>query len=237
MRSPLLHKLLVALAALAIAAAPAAGAAAPAPPDAPPAALRFLALGDSYTIGEGVDARARWPVVLADSLRAHGRAIAEPEIIARTGWTTDELDAAIDRAHPQGDCVLVSLMIGVNNQYRGRPVETYRKQFRALLSRAVRFANRRPAHVLVLSIPDWGVTPFAAGRNRGAIAAEIDRFNKVVAEETARAHAVFVDITPLSRTAAADSTQFAADGLHPSERQLASWAALALPSALVALAD
>lgn len=229
--------LLATLAALAIAAAPAGVAAALEPKDAPPATPCFLALGDSYTIGEGVDARARWPVVLAESLRAHGRAIAEPEIIARTGWTTDELDAAIDRAHPRGDCSLVTLMIGVNNQYRGRPVDNYRKQFRTLLARAIRFAGRRPHHVLVLSIPDWGVTPFAKDRDHQRIATEIDHFNAAAAEETARAHAVFVDITPITRAAAGDSSQFAPDGLHPSADQLTHWAALALPRALVELAD
>ncbi|WP_267118297.1 GDSL-type esterase/lipase family protein, partial [Xanthomonas sacchari] len=119
--------------------------------------LRYLALGDSYTIGEGVDAEGRWPMQLAAALRRDGIALADPQIVATTGWTTDELDAGIDTAAPQGPFHLVTLLIGVNNQYRGYPLDDYRAQFDALLQRAIGFADARPQRVLAVSIPDWGV--------------------------------------------------------------------------------
>jgi lysophospholipase L1-like esterase len=197
--------------------------------------MTYLALGDSYTIGESVLPAERWPVQLAALLAAQGFPIGAPAIIARTGWTTDELDAAIDKAQPQGPYALVSLLIGVNNQYRGRSVGEYREQFVALLKRAIGLAGDRPARVLVLSIPDWGVTPYAQGRDRARIGAEIDEFNATAAVETARLGAVWVDVTPLSRTAADQPDLIADDGLHPSGAMYAAWAALALPAACAAL--
>lgn len=203
--------------------------------DGAPEAARFLALGDSYTIGESVSENERWPILLAGLLRERGVALAEPEIIARTGWTTGELDAAIDAAGPRGPFALVSLLIGVNNQYRGRPADEYRAQFRALLARALGFAGGEPGRVLVLSIPDWGVTPFAQGRESARIAAEIDAFNAINRAEVQQAGARYVDITPASRRAAADPGLIAGDGLHPSGAMYAEWARLALPAALAAL--
>lgn len=197
--------------------------------------MRFLALGDSYTIGESVHPVERWPIQLAATLRAQGFNIDEPFIIATTGWTTDELSAGIDRADPQGAYELVSLLIGVNNQYRGRGLDEYRRQFVALLQRAAAFAGGKPGRLLVLSIPDWGVTPFAAGHDRAAIAVAIDAFNIVNREEAERLGAHYVDVTPFSRTAAADPTLIAADGLHPSGKMYAEWARLALPAAREAL--
>lgn len=178
---------------------------------------RYLALGDSYTIGESVDPGERFPVQLARALN-----LGEPQIIARTGWTTDELNAAIDAANPQGPFDLVTLLIGVNNQYRGRSADEYRTQFAALLQRAVGFAGGDPSRVIVVSIPDWGVTPFAEGRDRAKIATEIDQFNAVNREEAQRAGAKWVDITPISR--GSDAALVAADGLHPSGKQYAEWA-------------
>jgi lysophospholipase L1-like esterase len=197
--------------------------------------VRFLALGDSYTIGESVHPVERWPAQLAALLRAQGFDVDEPFIIAVTGWTTDELAAGIDQVKPQGIYNLVSLLIGVNNQYRGRGLDEYRQQFVTLLQRAAAFAGGKPGRLLVLSIPDWGVTPFAAGRDRAAVAAEIDAFNAVNREEAARLGAHYVDVTPFSRTAAADPTLIAADGLHPSGKMYAGWARLALPAAREAL--
>jgi lysophospholipase L1-like esterase len=195
----------------------------------PPATARmsYLALGDSYTIGEGVAAKDRWPVQLARML-----GIAEPTIIAKTGWTTDELAAAIPEQ--PGTFSLVSLLIGVNNQYRGRDLEEYRTQFVSLLGRAVGFAGGDAKHVVVLSIPDWGVTPFAKDRDRTKVAAEIDRFNAVNREETERAGARWVDVTAISRR---DPQDVVADGLHPSPRAYAAWAHAALPQAEAALKD
>lgn len=178
--------------------------------------VRYLALGDSYTIGESVPAPERFPLQLAREL-----GIPEPQIIARTGWTTDELDAAIDAANPQGTFDLVTLLIGVNNQYRGRPADEYRTQFAALLARAIGFAGGDAKKVVVVSIPDWGVTPFAEGRDRAKIAREIDQFNAINREEAARAGARWVDITPVSR--GSDPALVAADGLHPSGMQYGEW--------------
>ncbi len=191
--------------------------------------MRFLALGDSYTIGESVSESERWPVQLAALLRAQGFDIEDPLIIARTGWTTDELSAGIDAANLQGPYDLVSLLIGVNNQYRGRDQAEYREQFVALLQRAIAFAGEEPSRVVVLSIPDWGVTPFAAGRNSTIIAAEIDAFNAVNKEEAERAGAYYVDVTPTSRLAEGNPALVANDGLHPSGQMYAEWAKLALP--------
>ena len=174
----------------------------------PPAPMRFLALGDSYTIGESVAVADRWPNQLARALHAKRSGRDDPAIIAKTGWTTDELSAAIDAAKPHGPYALVTLLIGVNNQYRGRDAEQYRKEFAALLERAIGFAGGDPKRVVVVSIPDWGVTPFAANRDRTTIAAEIDHFNAIAAEESKRAGAHYADVTPVSRAdAATDATR------------------------------
>ncbi|MGO4552257.1 SGNH/GDSL hydrolase family protein [Lysobacter sp. 2RAF19] len=200
------------------------------------AGMRYLALGDSYTIGEGVDPALRWPVQLARALREEKIGLRDPRIIATTGWTTDELNAAIDAAEPLGHWDLVSLLIGVNNQYRGRTVVDYRSEFRALLARAIGFANGRADRVLVVSIPDWGVTPFAKteARERVNVSEEIDAFN-AAAREIAQAHGVaYVDITPASR---ANATQVAEDGLHPDGAMYTTWTQLALPVARKLLAQ
>ena len=197
--------------------------------------MRFLALGDSYTIGESVAAAERWPVQLAARMRAQGVSMENPTIIATTGWTTDELAAGIERKGPQGPFELVSLLIGVNNQYRGRDVNEYRAQFAALLEQAIAFAGGDAQRVIVLSIPDWGVTPFAANRHRETVSGEINAFNAVNAEETARLGARYVDITPLSRQAVDDPDLLAGDGLHPSGKMYTAWTELALPAALAAV--
>ncbi len=199
--------------------------------------LRFLALGDSYTIGESVDERERWPVQLAGMLREQKIDIADPVIIACTGWTTDELDAAIDRENLQEPFDLVSLLVGVNNQYRERDREEYREQFKRLLQRAIGFAGGDSSHVIVLSIPDWGVMPFAEGRDRKKIAQEIDDFNAINREETERSGAHYVDVTPLSRDAASDMSFIASDGLHPSGKMYEEWARLVLPKAIKMLGE
>ena len=203
-----------------------------APTTSTPTELRYLALGDSYTIGEGVAESGRWPVQLARRLRNDGIPMSEPRIIAQTGWTTDELDAAIDTALVFPEYDLVSLLIGVNNQYRGRDIEEYRAQFSGLLERAIHFAQGRRDRVLVLSIPDWGVTPFARGlaRDTQQVAAEIDAFNAVALETCMRRGVVFIDVTDLSRQRGAEPDMLADDGLHPSALMYAEWARLALPA-------
>ena len=194
---------------------------------------RYLALGDSYTIGEGVDEAGRWPAQLARALRSEGLAIDEPEIIARTGWTTDELIAAVDAQAPSPDYGLVSLLIGVNDQYRGRSPEEYARHFESLLRRAAGLARGRPERVLVLSIPDWGVTPFGNADARGAerIGAQIDALN-ALAHDACRRHGVtWIDITAASRAHGAEPAMLVADGLHPSAAMYALWTRLALPAA------
>ncbi len=202
-------------------------------------APRFVSLGDSYTIGEGVEPVESWPVCLAALLRRAGVPVEWPQIVARTGWTTDELAAGIDAARPEGRFDLVTLMIGVNDQYRGRGPEEYRAGFRALLQRAVAFAGGEAGRVIVVSIPDWGVTPFAEGRDRRGIAAEIDRFNGVCRDEALGAGARYVDVTRSSRRAglAGEAGLLVSDNLHPSGVAYAEWARLILPAALAALGD
>ena len=198
---------------------------------------RYLALGDSYTIGEGIAAEDRWPVQLSDALRSEGIALDAPEIIATTGWTTDELDAAIDAAAPVGPFDLVSLLIGVNDQYRGRDVALYGPAFSALLARAIGFAGGDAARVFVLAIPDWGVTPFGAhsGRDTAAIARELDAYNAAAAASCAAHGVAFVDIAPVSRAQGGDAEMLAEDGLHPSAALHAEWTRLALPVARAVL--
>ena len=189
---------------------------------------RYFAIGDSYTIGESVPPEERFPHQLAREL-----GLPEPLIIAKTGWTTDELSNALDSIRVAGPYDLVTLLIGVNNQYRGRDAEQYRGEFAELLRRAIGFAGDDPKKVVVVSIPDWGVTPFAADRDRAKIAAEIDRYNAINREETEKAGARYVDITPISRRN--DPSLVAGDGLHPSGKQYAEWVKLILPEARAAL--
>jgi lysophospholipase L1-like esterase len=197
------------------------------------ATLSFLALGDSYTVGEGLPEMDRWTHQLAAALRAEGVPLADPQTIAATGWTTDELDAAIDAAMPSRDHALVSLLIGVNNQYRGRPVDEYAAQFEGLLERAIGFAGGRASRVLVLSIPDWGRTRFGreSGRDLAQVAHELDAFNAAARAICARRGVAFVDIAPVSREHGGEAEMMADDGLHPSRAMYALWMRRALPVA------
>ncbi len=197
--------------------------------------MRYLALGDSYTIGEGVPETSRWPVQLAARLRAAGHPIEDPQIIARTGWTTDELDAAITQTAPSAHCALVTLLIGVNNQYRGRSLEEYRTQFAALLDRAVGFADGRAERVIVVSIPDWGVTAFAKDGDPVAIADRIDAFNAAAKAIALVRGAHWVSVTEASRSHGADPRFLAEDGLHPSASAYSEWTAQVEPVARQAL--
>lgn len=200
--------------------------------------LTFLALGDSYTIGEAVPEDGRWPVQLARALREEGTALGDPRIVATTGWTTDELQWGIDSAEPLGTFDLVSLLIGVNNQYRNRSAVGYGSEFHTLLQRAIKFAGGRADRVLVLSIPDWGVTPFAANDQRDAttIGGEIDAFNAAARAMCAKEGVAFVDITPVSRERGSEAAMLAADGLHPSAAMYTLWTHAVLPVARALLA-
>ena len=196
----------------------------------------FLALGDSYTIGEGVASGERWPMQLAARLRNEAFDIVDPQIIATTGWTTGELSAAMDATSFAPPYDLVTLLVGVNNQYRGQPLDEYDAQFHVLLQRAIKLAGGNAGHVIVVSIPDWGVTPFAAreGRDASVVAREIDAFNASACAETREVGAHWVDVTPLSRAPEARS-ELVSDGLHPSSAQYARWAEAILPAAHAAL--
>lgn len=195
--------------------------------------IKFLSLGDSYTIGESVTEDNRWSVQLAKLLRADKIDIADPDIIAKTGWTTAELQTAIAERNNKNEYDLVSLLIGVNNQYRGQSLATYRTEFRALVKTAIQYAHGNPSRVFVLSIPDWGQSPFAKRKDKDPlkVGAEIDAFNAVGQDECQKANVRFVDITPLTRSAAGNATQFAEDGLHYSGLQMKRWAEQSLPVA------
>ncbi|HSN00118.1 MAG TPA: SGNH/GDSL hydrolase family protein [Rudaea sp.] len=198
---------------------------------------RFLALGDSYTIGEGVTAHQNWPHQLAAALRVQGIVIADPEIVARTGWTTDELSAAMDAHAFHPPYALVTLLIGVNNQYRGRDLQNYRAEFRTLLERAIALAGGDPRRVVVVSIPDWGVTRFGreSGRDLAQIAREIDAFNVAAAQVSAELRARHVDVTAISRDRGGATDMLAADALHPSAAMYARWTAAIARTARSAL--
>lgn len=188
---------------------------------------RYLALGDSYTIGEGVSANERWPMRLAVLIRALDTPLGDPDIVARTGWTTADLLRAIDTRSPSlgVDYDLVSLLIGVNDQYRGLGAEEFHKGFLTLLARAVSCARGEAARVIAISIPDWGVTPFAETDPRGAVAIgkEIDEFNALIRDEARKAGAQFADVTLASRAAAGNRKLLASDGLHPSPAMYDEW--------------
>ena len=185
----------------------------------------YLALGDSYTIGEQVPFAQNFPNQTIQLLKKAGSAFYDAEIIAKTGWTTDELDAAIDAANISKPYDIVSLLIGVNNQYRGMPVKNFKIEFEHLLQRAIQFANNKPKHVFVLSIPDWGVTPFADGRDSRKIATEIDAYNTVCEASAKQFQTHFINITVSQREDGNNKEFLATDGLHPSGKEYAKWAA------------
>ncbi|SMC72526.1 SGNH/GDSL hydrolase family protein [Pedobacter africanus] len=199
--------------------------------------ISYLALGDSYTIGEAVPAAGSFPYQLAGRLRVEQIIVEEPHIVATTGWTSSELQAAIKNAALARKFDLVTLLVGVNNQYRGESITVYRREFAALLQTALDFARGDKARVFVLSIPDWGATPFglASGRGREAIALDIDAFNAVNKEETLLAGLSYTDITPASRDAVSDPLLVAEDGLHPSVKMYSDWVNNLLPAVLKVL--
>ena len=190
----------------------------------------MLCLGDSYTIGQSVSEEERFPSQCVKLLYQQNIDFDKPHIIAKTGWTTDELTQAIDEAKLTGTFDCVTLLIGVNNQYRGYDKDVYRKEFKGLLETALKYAAGDHYHVFVVSIPDWGVTPFGAndvkGRSAAQIGKEIDEYN-TIAKEISQSYKVhFIDINLISKKAAHDSTLIANDNLHPSGKMYAEWAEL-----------
>lgn len=189
--------------------------------------LSYLALGDSYTIGEGVSDAGRYPSQLIAKLNSDtDKEWAAPKVIARTGWTVDELEKGITAENIEGNTYdLVTLSIGVNNQYRGLPIEKFAEEFEVMLLKAISFAAVNEKHVVVLSIPDWGVTPFAAksGRDQSKIAQEIDAYNSIKAEICEKNGVTYIDITEQYRALGRQEEMLAADGLHPSAKMYSLW--------------
>ncbi len=188
--------------------------------------LTYLALGDSYTIGESVPAEQSFPYQLSAELNKLNYKVANPTIVARTGWTTDELIGAIKSRAITQKFDIVTLLIGVNNQYRHYDINTYRTEFVQLLNTALSYANGNAKNVFVLSIPDWGVTPFAAGQDANQIGNEIDAYNAINQQEATKAGVSYINITPISRVAKTDPSLTAADGLHPSGKMYGQWVQL-----------
>lgn len=185
----------------------------------------YLAIGDSYTIGEQVPFAENFPNQTVQLLRQTGFAFYAAEIIAKTGWTTDELGNALEHTKTLSTYDTVSLLIGVNNQYRGRSPDEFKIEFEQLLQQAIQFAGDKPYRVFVLSIPDWGITPFAGDRDRKKIAAEIDAYNYICETLAKQFQANFIDITVSLREDGNSSGFLAADGLHPSGIEYKKWAA------------
>jgi lysophospholipase L1-like esterase len=189
----------------------------------------YLALGDSYTIGQSVSIAERYPVQVVKLMRAGHVNMQDPEIIATTGWTTGNLIDALKAYTAPGAHTIVTLLIGVNNQYQGRSQTEYKEEFSNLLRQSVALAGNKASHVIVLSIPDYSVTPFAKGLNTAAIAKQIDSFNTVNQQITLDLGARYLDVTVESRKAASDASLVAADGLHFSGKEYGIWAALLAP--------
>ncbi len=192
-------------------------------------AYTYLALGDSYTIGESVMESERFPSQTVALLKNDGIEIHAPEYIAKTGWTTNDLSNAIASQNPKGPYNVVSLLIGVNDQYQGMDTAGYRIRFTSLLEKAISLAGNDTAHVFILSIPDYSVTPFAANRDTQYIRKQIDEFNTINKEITLAYNVSYTDITPSTREAKTDASLLANDGLHPSGKEYAKWAHMLAP--------
>lgn len=184
----------------------------------------YLAIGDSYTIGEQVDFAENFPNQTVQMLRRSGFAFYAAEIIAKTGWTTDELSNAIENTTTLENYDIVSLLIGVNNQYRGRSATEFKIEFEHLLQKAIQFSGNRPDRVFVLTIPDWGVTPFAERRDRKKVAEEIDQYNEICKTSSAAFKTHFIGITASQRADGNKQEFLAPDGLHPSGNEYKKWA-------------
>jgi lysophospholipase L1-like esterase len=189
--------------------------------------VKFLALGDSYTIGESVDTQDRWPVQLIASLRKRGLECNDAQIIATTGWRTDNLKKAIVDAQLKNDYTLVSLLIGVNNQYQGKSVEDYAPEFEELLNTAITLAGGIKSHVFVVSIPDYGYTPFGKAK-QATISPAIDAFNAMNKSITEKLGIKYFNITEISRQGFNQPDLVANDGLHPSGKMYTQWVELIL---------
>jgi len=197
--------------------------------------IRILALGDSYTIGEGVNQSESWPALLAGLLREANLKVDTPQMIAVTGWTTIDLISAIGKSRLEEQYDLVTLLIGVNDQFQGYSEESYATNFEKLLIKAIELAGGRPYRVIVISIPDYSVTPFGKRFGSARIRAEIERFNEINNKIAVEKGVRYVNVTEISRRASEDLTLLAPDGLHPSAKMYAEWVELIAPVAISVL--
>jgi lysophospholipase L1-like esterase len=184
----------------------------------------YLALGDSYTIGESVPLHESFPYQTVQNLRKENIHFHAPEIVAKTGWTSFELADHILHTQLNEQYDFVTLLIGVNNQYRGLAVTEFESDFRFLLQKAIHLSGEKPGHVIVLSIPDWGATSFAAKKDHEKITREIDIFNSICKAMADKAKTHFINITDETRKARKDTNLLAGDGLHYSGKMHAVWA-------------
>ncbi len=192
--------------------------------------LHYLALGDSYTIGEAVPKAECFPYQLAGWLNAESLNVPPPTIVAATGWTTDNLIDAISRSDIHAKKYdFVTLLIGVNDQYQHLSIDNYQTKFAEVLNTAISFANNDASRVFVLSIPDWGVTPFGNGQE-STVGPDIDRFNAINKSISQKAGVNYLDITDISRMAATDPSLIAPDGLHPSVKMYGLWVGQLAPT-------
>jgi lysophospholipase L1-like esterase len=197
----------------------------------PKTGIRYLALGDSYTYGESVPENERFPNQLVDSLAKQNVKITSLRNIARTGWRTDDLQAGINAAGIADSTFdMVSLLIGVNNQYQNRPIDVYKTEFTQLLNQSVKLAGGQKNRVVVVSIPDYAYTSFGGGR--ATISAEIDKFNAANEQITKEMGIAYVNITPISREGIKEPSLVAKDGLHPSGKQYGRWVSAMMPTVL-----
>lgn len=186
--------------------------------------IRYLALGDSYTIGESVEQAGTFPYQLVERLTKELHlSFSEIKVVAKTGWTTAELQEGIKRAKPKGHYQLVTLLIGVNNQYRGYPIETYKKEFSELLNQAIGFAGGEKSRVIVVTIPDYGCTPFGA-EMAVKIDKELREYNQAAKEICDKNGVKWTDIFEISKRAKKQSELIATDNLHPSAAMYSLWA-------------
>ncbi|MGN8225978.1 SGNH/GDSL hydrolase family protein [Gracilimonas sp. BCB1] len=192
--------------------------------------VSYLALGDSYTIGTGIEREHSYPYQLADSLSTLGFKIDTTHIIATNGWTTADLKNGIAEHNPASDFDLVSLLIGVNNQYQWLDIELYKVEFRELLEQAIGFAGGDSKKVFVISIPNYGVTPFAQSKDPETIRRKISEYNALAQDISGEYDVSFINITPISEMAEDDLTLLATDELHPSAKMYSMWIEEMLPT-------
>jgi len=191
--------------------------------------VKFLALGDSYTIGESVEASKNWPHQLVDSLIGHGVNAEKPQVLATTGWRTDDLMNAVSNSHLASNFNLISISIGVNNQYQGKPFSQFEKELPLLFSQALKHCNNDTSRIFLVSIPDYYFTPFGLSSKKGkTISIELDQYNAFMKQFAEKMQVSFIDITSISRNR--DEKLIAKDGLHPSAYQYSAWVSEMLKS-------